>query len=128
MVKEIGWDDEDVVAGSGENIFYKAEAGRKDRIRILDKAIAFNSHWLPELDGGTYIVCGLEEYGECPVCDIGNKPSQKYACTIAHLTAKKGKNDEEKVKEIKVWIFGPDKYVKLREVGKTFKIGVTVGE
>jgi hypothetical protein len=128
MVKEVGWDNEDTyekTSSGGRVDRYRAEQGRRDRVRILSRSpYAYGMHWT----GSKYVNCGLDENGNgtCIPCgekdDDGNPlyPIQeKYGCLVMLVKCKSGKDWKEKQK-VMFWGFGGDKYRALFELREDY--------
>jgi len=117
MVKEIGWDDDNVEA-SGTDLTerrYVLEAGRIDVIRILSPCMVIDRTYIRE--SGIYIT---SDENDTTLIDHGYEPKKTYACLVLHIASIK-KKKIEKIGLTKVWIFADkSKYVQLREVNEAY--------
>jgi len=110
---------------------YKGVKGRTDRIGILfpEMIAAARTHFVP--DGG-YVLCQSEfkEVGGndvivrmAPCCEKLREPRKRFAAMIIqYRTDKDGNLLKPLSYDLKVWTFGPDKYIELRSLNAEFPL------
>jgi len=116
MAEEISFGDKNTTDEFGTNISrYKAVKGAKDIIRIISQPVKFYQHALdffPKIAN-----CG-KTAGKCIFCEKNYDRNIRVACIIVHLAEKKDSPDSKyrEVGELKVWIFGGDKWKTLNGI------------
>jgi hypothetical protein len=128
MARPVDYGDPEELKKGGGNFIgrYKAEANRKDRIRIISSCYAYKVHWIQE--SGRYCLCGRDDDGQgtCIVCDEKDgagapkyPPTEKYGTLIVWV----GKWDDHtkdwaNVQQTLFWGFGNDKYKTLSDIAE----------
>jgi hypothetical protein len=116
MSEEINFGDRNTTDEFGVDIArYKAANNMKDIICIISNPIKFYQH---RFDFPPSIAnCGKSK-GKCLFCERGYDRGIRIACIVVHLAEKKDNPDAKykEVGELKVWIFGKDKWTTLNGI------------
>lgn len=134
LVMETGFDDE-TIKTSGDVAFYRGEAGRIDRIGIVSKKVKMvKTHYKK---GVGHVLCRsrpakkkdgqiVSEAYKALCCEkLTGKSSAKLRCGVVivqYSTDRKGEILKPFDYTLKVWIFGEDKYVRIRNYNKALPI------
>lgn len=129
MARAVDWDSSDEAAkAAGERIGrYKAEAGRRDIIRILSSCYAYRMHWIA--DRARYGSCGIDDDGggTCLICAETDEsgaqkypPQEKYGTLIMLIASKAGRGEWKPAQQVMFWGFGRDKFKSIFELGEDY--------
>ena len=82
---------------------FKAEEGVEYLVKFVDEEPydVYAQHWI-ERSGKRSFTCGEETYDECPLCDLGDKPSAQIAFNIIVFDL----DDEDADPSLFRWIVG----------------------
>lgn len=115
-----GWDDPDIDKEM-KNKFekYAAKENNEDIIRIISKPRKYYVHRMPAPT--FYCTCGKPN--QCLLCEREYDRIVRVGCLIVHLAQKPVRGDDayRTIGEIKVWLFGPDKWNSLQRIKNKYK-------
>ena len=112
MAQETDWGDPQTTKDFGEDVQrYRGRDKMKDIIRIITAPVKYFTHTVNR----TFANCSKVE-GRCLLCEKGIDRSVKVGCLIVHVAEKHKDKPSESfhaIGEVKVWLFGKDKWLTL---------------
>ena len=128
MARKIGFGDKSkMTQGRGNVKRYKGQNGVTDVISLVDpEPVLIASHFVEDLNRGFTCSKAWDEdakkyVGPCPLCEEGNKRSERFCLKIVHIL-----RDKETVGKIRLWQFGGDKYQLLSAVAEDYDFAKVV--